>query len=437
MSNPILLWALLLLAVVVDILFSLIRASFLHVQPHQMLKLEDEDEDRVAQTTELMRKPITRITFYVANAFSNLLVALLAYQLIESYFPEISNGSLFLLTFLCVVVLLALEHAFEGRILNRLESWALRMTPITRVLTIIFRPISAIYINLLGSPSQVQSLLESGFEDELKSWAKETRDNPETEGELEQEERKMIYSIFQLGDTLCREIMVPRIEIFSLDVNTSLREAAEAATESGHSRVPVFEDRVDNIIGMLYVKDLLKVKLNGDGLTSIRDLLRPAYFVPETKKVSDLLKDLREREVHLAVVVDEYGGTAGLVTLEDIVEEIVGEIRDEYDQAEELPYQQISENDFIFQGRIDLDDFNDYMDVELPKEMAETLSGYVYRELGHVPMQGETLDIEEESLKLTVIEVIGRRITKVQATTVAPKDFPEDKDELGGERKTD
>ena len=153
---------------------------------------------------------------------------------------------------------------------------------------------------------------------------------------MEPDERKMIYSIFQFGDTLCREIMVPRIEVLALDVNTPLNTAINQLVESGHSRAPVYEDVIDNVVGLLYAKDLLKMHTGPTDKQTIRKFLRPAYFVPESKKVDELLAEMQAKGIHLAVVVDEYGGMAGLVTLEDIVEEIVGEIRDEYDQSEEL-----------------------------------------------------------------------------------------------------
>jgi CBS domain containing-hemolysin-like protein len=193
---------------------------------------------------------------------------------------------------------------------------------------------------------------------------------------------------------------------------TPLPEAVDAFLKSGHSRVPVFEDTVDNILGLLYAKDLLRVWREGDQLDSLRSLLRRAYFVPEAKKVDELLTEMQRRRVHIAIVVDEYGGVAGLVTLEDIVEEILGEIRDEYDQAEELPYEALANGEYIFQGRIDLDDFNEVVASELPKEEADTLAGFIYSRLGRVPANGESL--QAYNLLLIVEQVSGRRIQKVR-----------------------
>jgi CBS domain containing-hemolysin-like protein len=203
--------------------------------------------------------------------------------------------------------------------------------------------------------------------------------------------------------------------------------------------MPVFEETVDNIVGLLYAKDMLPIRRSvpasnpgaepgaesganhgAEPLRSMQDLLRPAYFVPEAKKVDELLAEMQANHIHLAIVVDEYGGVAGLVTLEDIMEEIIGEVQDEYDQAEEMLYQQIAPDEYVFQGRIDLGDFNEIMGSRLSKETAETLAGFIYGEIGRVPAGGETVQVD--GLNLTVEQVSGRRIRKVRACRAQPAD---------------
>jgi putative hemolysin len=249
-------------------------------------------------------------------------------------------------------------------------------------------------------------------DDELKSWV----ETGQSDGALEKEERQMIYSIFQFGDTLAREIMVPRMDMLSLDVVAPLDEIVEAVSSSGHSRIPVYEDTIDNVIGLLYAKDLLHYLHNQKTFTSLRELIRPAFFVPEAKKLDDLLTEMQSTRTHIAIVVDEYGGVAGLVTLEDILEEIIGEIRDEYDQSEELPFVKINNDEYIFQGNIDLDDFNETMGTEIEKDMADTLGGLMYGLMGKVPVGGEQVIVE--SVQLTVEKVVGRRIQKVRALKI-------------------
>lgn len=306
------------------------------------------------------------------------------------------------------IVLATIEWIFSRIAANAPEQWCNILAWFVRAVTIILTPLVWLTLMLSKESPDVSGGLVS-LEEEVMTLV----DAGEQEGELEQEERKMIHSIFQLGDTLTREIMVPRIDMLALDANTSTLEAVDLLLESGYSRVPVYEETIDNIIGVLYAKDLLRLwRKSGDSIGDLRELVREAYFVPEAKPAIDLLAELQSRRVHLAIVVDEYGGVAGLVTLEDIVEEIFGEIQDEYD-VEEMPYQILEDGDYLFQGRVDLDDFNELMNTQLPKDEADTISGFIYRQLGHVPVAGES--VEAHGVLLTVEQVSNRRIRKVRA----------------------
>jgi putative hemolysin len=230
-------------------------------------------------------------------------------------------------------------------------------------------------------------------------------------GVIEEDEKEMIYSVFAFGDTLAREVMVPRIDIVALDVEASLEEALDVVIRAGHSRVPTYEGTIDNIVGVLYAKDLLQLWQDKRDAVALREVLRPAYFVPESKHVAELLEDMQQRKVHITVVVDEYGGTAGIVTIEDIVEEIVGEIQDEYD-AEEPVVEQTGDKEFIFNARVDLDDVNRLMGTAFPTEMDDTLGGFIYSRLGKVPVPGEA--VRFDGLIIQVLTVTGRRIRKVR-----------------------
>jgi CBS domain containing-hemolysin-like protein len=183
------------------------------------------------------------------------------------------------------------------------------------------------------------------------------------------------------------------------------------------------------VIGLLYAKDLLRAHIQGQSIQSMRNLLRPAYFVPEAKKVDELLREMQARSIHMALVVDEYGGIAGLVTLEDIVEEIVGEIRDEYDAGEEQLFEKVADDEYVFHGRIDLDDFNSVMNSDLPKDAADTLGGFIYSQIGRVPTGGE--QVEADDLLLTVEVVSGRRIRRVRAISRSTIPESEEKSDDG------
>ncbi len=187
--------------------------------------------------------------------------------------------------------------------------------------------------------------------------------------------------------------------------------------QGGQSRMPVYDDTIDNIIGVLYAKDLLRVYASGQQPTTVRHLVRPAYFVPESKRLDDLLREMQQQRVHMAIVVDEYGSVTGLVTIEDLVEEIIGDIKDEYDVEEQL-YERVGENEFIIDAKIDLDEFNELVDRELPEDGYETVGGFVYSQLDKIPTVGDTVRFQD--MEFTVLATKGRRVTKIKVVRGLP-----------------
>ncbi len=237
-------------------------------------------------------------------------------------------------------------------------------------------------------------------------------------GVIETTEKEMIYSIFAMGETPVREVMVPRIDIFALAVETPLPEVIAASVRTSHTRIPVYEGTRDNVIGLVHTKDLLKCSLESCPIGGLRDILRPIHFVPESKKVDDLLREMQARKMHMVIVVDEYGGTAGLVTIEDLLEEIVGEIRDEYDDKEESLVQSLGDGEAVFEGITSLDDVNETLGLDLQAEDVDSIGGYVYSQLGRIPVPGDTVTVEGAAL--TVVATTGRRIKKVKVTRQPP-----------------
>ncbi len=234
--------------------------------------------------------------------------------------------------------------------------------------------------------------------------------------ELEDSEREMIAGILEMDETVVREVMKPRVDMVSLPVDTTLHHALDVIIAAGHSRIPVYEDDLDLIAGVLYAKDLLRCFRDQQTDVAIRDILRPAYFVPVSKRVDDLLREMQSQRVHIAIVVDEYGGTAGLVTVEDILEEIVGEIRDEYDVREESFWRIAGDDVFVFNSRLDMDTVEKLLGADLTDADTDTLGGLIYSELGHVPIAGESVYLND--WVLTVLSIHGRRIHEVQAERV-------------------
>ena len=325
------------------------------------------------------------------------------------------------LSLLAGAMLLAiLEWGASMSVVKDPEGWMLKLSGGIRFINRIVSPLVTFLFLFTRDLEEAQKKLDQVSEEEIKSLVDESHED----GILEKEERKMIHSVFRLDDTLTREIMVPRIDILTMEASVPFPEAVKQFVESGFSRIPIYQEKVDNIVGLLYAKDLLEVAGNGEYHGGISELKRSVYFVPETKVINELLADMQKRRVHLAIVVDEYGGVAGMVTMEDIIEEIFGEIQDEYD-AEETIYRVIGPDEYIFLGKIDVDDLNLILESSLPNQEADTLGGLIYYRLGHVPQLGEV--VKFDNLLMTVEQVDEHRINKVRINKIA--------DELAGEEK--
>ncbi|HYH28195.1 MAG TPA: hemolysin family protein [Actinomycetota bacterium] len=243
-------------------------------------------------------------------------------------------------------------------------------------------------------------------EEEIRSMAEVGHE----EGVIEEDEKEYIHAIFEFGDTVVREVMVPRPDVVSVEVGASLDEVLDMVIRHGYSRIPVYKESPDEIVGIVYAKDALRHVRNRRQDRSLADIVRKPNFVPESKRVSELLKDMQREKFHLAMVVDEYGSVAGLVTLEDLLEEIVGEIADEYDR-EEPNVEPAGENRFRVNARLPVDELNELLDVQLPNGEWDTVGGLMMGILGRLPAQGERVEVED--LRLTAERVQGRRIAKV------------------------
>ncbi len=303
---------------------------------------------------------------------------------------------------------------------NHPERVSLAVAPVIRWLSVIFYPLVQLLIffsngviRLLGGKATGEGL--SVTEKDIKALVTAAQE----QDMIEEEEEKLIHSIFEFGDTLVREVMIPRTDMVMLDEKASMEEALEAIMQSGYSRIPVYRGDFDHIVGVLYAKDLLPYLKMGESDARLKDLLREAYFVPESKRVSELLNELRTLTIHMAIVLDEYGGTSGLVTIEDLLEEIVGEIFDEYDRALEL-YERLEDGKYSIDARISVDDLNELLGTELPAHEWDTLGGLMYNLMGKIPKQGDSVDFE--GLRLTAQKVVGRRIHKVLLEVLATEE---------------
>jgi len=244
-------------------------------------------------------------------------------------------------------------------------------------------------------------------------------DASEQKGIIDEDEGGMIQSILELDETIVREIMVPRTSMVCCDREAPLSEVLQEIITSGHSRIPLYQETNDNIIGFIYAKDLLKYWGQPLEKVSFDEVLRPPYLVPESKNVGELLKEFRQQRVHIAIVIDEYGGTSGLITIEDLIEEIVGEIRDEYDLEEEWLTPQ-EDGSVLVDGRLAVEEFEEYFELEVEREKFDTVGGYLVEHLGHVPASGEYVRIDGLKILIVSADPMAIRRLRVCAAEASP-----------------
>ncbi len=290
------------------------------------------------------------------------------------------------------------------------EEWARRIArPIKGLMSVLsplvslFTRMTNLVLKLSGNVHQRTSLVT---EDEIRT----VINLGQKEGVLEAEERNMLTSVLEFNDTLAREVMIPRVDVFALDAKLTIRQAAEIAIEQQYSRIPIYRDSIDHIIGIVHVKDIL-AKLLSEPELPIEQAMRPVILIPEAVGVGPLLERMQKQKVSAVIVLDEYGVTAGLITIEDIVEEIVGDIRDEYDDHE-ATFEPIDERVTLLDGSLAIGEVNEQLGTELPEDAADTVGGYVFFQLGKIPKVGDTIDFQ--GWELTVAQMEGRRVAKVK-----------------------
>ncbi|MGC8781900.1 MAG: hemolysin family protein [Anaerolineae bacterium] len=316
--------------------------------------------------------------------------------------------------------------------LGRPPAALLRLAPFVRLLTVVLRPITALLEGIgraaapQGATGDSLFLTEEGLRFLIQASERGTA--------IEEDEKELIASIFAFSDKLVREVMVPRIDVAAVPADAAMLEALDVILKNGHSRIPVYKGSIDNIIGILYAKDLLRYLRDGRTDVPLDRILRNAYFIPESKKVDELLQEMQQRHVHMAVVVDEYGGTAGIVTIEDLLEEIVGEIQDEYD-AEQPTVEVVREDEYLFDARTPLDEVYEHLNIALPEEGGDTLGGFIYSQLGRVPAVGDRVEFGD--VVFEVLSVAGRRIKQVRATRRPAGPAPGDESEATDDRDSE
>ncbi len=385
----------------------------------ELMEKTDNMEKKKVLHEALHRPNRLLTTILVANNLVNILASSLATLIALTLFQNISHGTAAafvtgIMTFLVLVFgeitpkVLAVQKTEKifGMTIRVITALSILFTPIIWLLM----GISNFLLRMIGS----RKVTDAPFitEDEI-AYAVNIGAQ---EGALEEEESKMLQRTLELKDTSVKEIMIPRVDVFAISENTSLDQAIEMVYEEGFSRFPVFRETVDHIVGVLYAKDILKTThQKGTEMlsrTKIKEIMREPYFVPETKKVDDLLKEFKTHMVHMAIVVDEYGGTEGIVTIEDIIEEVVGEILDEFDEGEDFGIEKVNDTTFIINSKVTINDIERELNMTFPPTEYETLGGYLLEFFERVPNVGEEVFVE--GLRFRILAATRSRIAKVK-----------------------
>ena len=354
------------------------------------------------------------VTLLTGNTIVNIVMASLAAILTHEY-AENQNWSETMLIFVEVGVVTTVILIF-GEIIPKLiairhsEAFAKKVNLPLRIIIIILYPIAFIFYNIMEGISKLLPMTEEKIfdsEEELKILT----ELGEEEGTLQEEESDMIQSIFEFKDKFVREIMVPRVDMIAIDAKSTIDEVMDIVSEKQYSKIPIYKENKDNIKGIVYAKDILPYLTGSRPNVPLKSISRPPFFVPETKLIDDLMKEFKQRKTNIAIVVDEWGGTSGLITLEDIVEEVLGEIRDPFDK-DESPFVKQGDGSFIIDARISIYDLEEELDIEFPEEREyDTLAGLILHAIGDIPSIND--NVKHDNLNFTVKTLNGNRIDKV------------------------
>ncbi len=413
--------------------FSAIETALTSLPEHKVKHLiESNEKYRPLKLWEGNERRVLT-TILIGNNFVNILAAGIVTMLSEKYFHDFALGLATGITTL--IILIVGEIIPKTYAKTHSLGYALLGIRILSVFYYLLYPLSGIFASIanlaikhLGTPKDDESKIT---EDELEFLINVS----EEEGGIREDQSKMLSSIFDFDDTVAKEVMIPRTSMSAISSDASLEEILDTLQETGHSRIPVYEEQMDNIIGILYAKDLLPILKAGSQKTfDLLKMLRKPFFIPDSKKIGDLFKEMKRQKLHIAIVLDEYGGTAGLLTMEDLIEEIVGEIRDEYDHEEDS-IKEVSPNNYIIQASWNIDDFKEHFDIDknlpmpskLDKDEEEdeedeeeftSVGGYFLSLFGAMPKLGD--EVKTDYFLLKIEEMDGNRIEKISMQLLIP-----------------
>ena len=417
---------LIVILTLINAFFASAEMAIVSLNKNKMKILAEEGNKKANLLLKLMDEPtkflstiqvgITLAGFFSSASAATGLSGGLAEYLKRFNIPYSGQIAIILVTIILSYITLVFGELFPKRVaLQKSETIAMiSVMPILYVskITVPFvKLLSAstnILVRLFGL--EIDGLDEKVSKEEIKSLVEVGQEN----GVINETEKEMINSIFDFDDKLAEEIMTPRTEVYLININTPLSEILDELMEERYSRIPVYEEDIDNIIGILYMKDFfIEARKYGFENVDIRSILQQPYFVPETKNIDELFKELQSSRKHMAVLIDEYGGFSGIVSIEDIIEEVMGNIEDEYDKAEPA-IEKIDNNTFIIDGMLSLDDFSDYFNIDIENDNYDTVSGFIVDLLGRIPETTEEENIEYENLVFKLEQIKEKRIDKIK-----------------------
>lgn len=419
---------LIFILVMVNAFFASAEMAIVSLNKTKVALLAENGNKKAIQLLALLKEPsnflatiqvgITFAGFFASASAATSISSGLAKLLASYNIPYSSNIAVLLITILISYITLVLGELVPKRIaLQNAESVAMFSVKPIIFISKFAKPFvwflsssTNLLLKILGvktqgleekvSREEIQSLIELG----------------EEQGALNETERNMIDGIIQFDDILAKEVMTPRTETFCLDVSTNIKENIDTILEENYSRIPIYDNDIDNIVGILYMKDIFSSVVNkGIENISISSIMRKPYMVPETKNINDLLKELQSTKNHMAILIDEYGGFSGIVTLEDLIEEVVGEISDEYDDNSSR-IKKVDDKTYIVDGLLTIAEVNKYLDLDLQSDVIDTIGGLILENLGTLPINGVSHEITVDSINLKILSLDDKRIDKIQLT---------------------
>lgn len=403
--------------------FALSETALLTVSLVQARRMAEEKLPRAGTLLKLLENRggfLTTVLLLtlITNLTATSIASTIAYRYSQTWGPVAATA------IMTLVIFIYCEVAPKTYAVQNAEKVALRVAYPIYLISKLFHPLVSVLTKIAALSTRLIGIKSSApgpymTEEELMTAVEIS----EEEGIIKEEEKKLIHHIFEFGDTIVREVMTPRPDMVSVAETATAGEALEIVMRDGHSRIPVYKDTIDNVTGVLYARDLLTVLSKGKHDTKVKVMARDAIFVPETKRVAELLKEIQREKIHMAIVIDEYGSTAGLVTIEDLLEEIVGEIYDEYD-LEEKQIEVLSANEIMVDASLPIDDINEYFDVRLDYPEVDSVGGLLLELFGRVPKRGES--VMAADLTFTVEKLTGKRISAARITHKTDEDKAEE-----------